>query len=494
MPVLRLISTVALGLAIAVAQSPPKLLRSLSGPSGKVVGSKFVFDETRMRFTYPQDRELVVYFEWDAEPGDHALTAQWKGPDGRVVTITQDARVQTSSRELNSYWRFTLAPGMSNGVWTAEIRENGAKIGEQSFEVITPEQAQPAPAAAVPAQPATPTLEEIYRKVMLSLVWLHKLDVSGRRTDTATGFVISQDHIATAFQAIDSAGGLEIEFPGARVERTNEIWSTNRLQDWAIVKVPTGTAPALERDESTASFIGERLIVLNVENNSVRAIGGVDISGRENIPVFGPRMQMSPAPSSEAVGGPLLTPSGKVVAVLGGSLFPGARIERRGMSLSVSIWNALNSAGFATPLSTVSRTDPASPLTLNQLTENGTLTPPIQPSLNFTYGGTTREMPKDVNAPMPGDVSEFSRRDPMVWVYSYWRKKDKDNKGELAAKVYDSQNRVVVNLPPKKASLSETATRFAFSFPPTTLERGFYRVDLLWQGRAVWRTFFRILD
>jgi hypothetical protein len=92
----------------------------------------------------------------------------------------------------------------------------------------------------------------------------------------------------------------------------------------------------------------------------------------------------------------------------------------------MSIWNALNSAGSATPVSVISRTDPDLAVTLNQLAANGTLTPPIEPSLNFTYGGTTREMPKDVNAPMPGDVSEFSRRDPMVWVYSYWRKKEKE--------------------------------------------------------------------
>jgi hypothetical protein len=58
---------------------------------------------------YPQDRELIVYFEWDADP----LTGQWKGPDGRVVSISQDARIQTNKRISLLMWMSVAAPERS---------------------------------------------------------------------------------------------------------------------------------------------------------------------------------------------------------------------------------------------------------------------------------------------------------------------------------------------------------------------------------------------
>jgi hypothetical protein len=42
-----------LPLAVSLwAADAPRLLRSLSGPSGKTVGSEFVLDETRSRFVF----------------------------------------------------------------------------------------------------------------------------------------------------------------------------------------------------------------------------------------------------------------------------------------------------------------------------------------------------------------------------------------------------------------------------------------------------------
>src|ERR1700681_1498010 len=61
-----------------------RLVRSISGPSGKVQGANFVFDEARTRFVYPRDNSFVVYFEWEAPVGSHVLTGLWRQPDGRV--------------------------------------------------------------------------------------------------------------------------------------------------------------------------------------------------------------------------------------------------------------------------------------------------------------------------------------------------------------------------------------------------------------------------
>jgi hypothetical protein len=69
--VTSLTAVVICGLTIAAASAAENfpLTRSLSGPSGKVQGSKFVFDDVRSRFVYPQAKSFVVYFEWERPTG-----------------------------------------------------------------------------------------------------------------------------------------------------------------------------------------------------------------------------------------------------------------------------------------------------------------------------------------------------------------------------------------------------------------------------------------
>jgi len=113
----------------------PRLIRSLSGPSGKVIGTTFVFDETRTRFVFPPDRSLIVLFEWETSPGLHVLTGIWKQPHGRIAQISPDVKVETQTKSITCYWTFNLVKGMENGVWTLEVRMDGAPAGSHPFEV-----------------------------------------------------------------------------------------------------------------------------------------------------------------------------------------------------------------------------------------------------------------------------------------------------------------------------------------------------------------------
>lgn len=114
--------------------------------------------------------------------------------------------------------------------------------------------------------------------------------------------------------------------------------------------------------------------------------------------------------------------------------------------------------------------------------------------LEFIYGGTTANLPARASDPMPPDASEFSRRDRQVSLYSMWARKGKLSKGEITVIMYDSQNRVRMNIPAKKISLSEMPERFSVGFSPATLDPGVYRIDLDWNGRPAWRTFVRITE
>src|SRR6185437_8728347 len=117
------------------AAGQSRLVRSLSGPSGKVVGSDFVLDESRSRFVYPQDRSLTVYFEWEWAPGDHVLVASWRRPDGRVASVSPDVKIQSTSTRLTAYWVFEVVPTLPSGTWTVEVRIDGQPAGSHAFEL-----------------------------------------------------------------------------------------------------------------------------------------------------------------------------------------------------------------------------------------------------------------------------------------------------------------------------------------------------------------------
>lgn len=462
-----------------------RFVRSLSGPSGKVVGARFVFDETRTRFVFPQDKALTIFFQFEAAPGDHTLSGIWKGPDGKTVSISQDVRIQTTTSELNAYWSFELYPTLTPGNWTLEVRVDGQPGGSHEFELVIP---------GGSAAPVPLSLEQIYQSTLPSMVWVHKVDASGRRIDTGSGFVIGKNRVATAFQVIDAAEGLEVEFASGRVVKTDQIWNANRLEDWALIQADTLEVPALKRDDSKASYIGERLTVFNVEGGRVRAIGGVDVTGRQKEALFGERIQISPSTSAESIGGPLLGPFGKVAGLLGGSLLPGSRVNRDGIAVSTTVWMSLNRVSV-TPVALIAEAGSEIPVSLKTLANSGAFAAPIIPYASFLYGGTTTSLPSDPSAPARRDVNDFSKRDAAIWVYTLWQKKDKNGKGAIGAKVYDFQNHMLLTVPPKKTTIPQEAPlRSAFSFAPASLTPGVYRVDVLWQDQVVWRTFFRVLD
>ena len=435
-----------------------------------------------------------MYFEWEAPAGKHVLSGLWKQPDGKIATISPDVKIESPGNRLNCYWIYHLTQGLQNGIWMLEIRIDGQPAGTHPFEIAGVEEAkkEPEPTQPTVQAPRQPTVDEVFKAVQPSLVWIHKLDSAGRKVDTATGFVLAPNKVVTAFQAVDSAHGLEVEFSNGLRAATPGLTQWSRTGDWAVLTIPTQNIRPLERGDPAAVAVGERLLVFTVESGA-RVIGGVDIGGRSNVPGFGGRIQITPTVATEAAGGPLLDVFGKVVGVLGGSQNPGARYNGRATSISPALFNVFHAINAATPVSEIKlggESDVAK--TFDELSAAGVLTGPITPMPEFQYGGATREIPKGAVTTLPPDATDFSTRDPQIYIYTLWTRKGKINKGQVSAKVYDAMNHIKVDVEAKKLTLGEIPIRVAFSFPPTQLQAGVYRIDVLWDGQPAWRTFVRV--
>jgi hypothetical protein len=319
------------------------------------------------------------------------------------------------------------------------------------------------------------------------------LDGNGKRSDLSSGFVLEPNVIATSFQAVDSAARLEVEFADGRKGETDEILAFSRNADWALLRMDTHTLKPIRRGDGKSVAVGERLAAFNVDGET-RVLGTVDIGSQGVISGFGRRIQISPSVVPAAAGGPLIDTTGAVVGILGGSLNPGSRIAKNASSISPGLWALLAVENGATAISELPASIPSTGKTLGQLAADGSLTAPLTPMPEFIYGGTTANLPARASDAMPPDVSEFSKHDRQVSLYAMWARKGKLSKGEITVIMFDSHNRVRMNVATKKLSLSEIPQRFSIGFSPATLDPGVYRIDMNWDGRPAWRTFIRITE
>ena len=472
----------------SAAPSSIRMVRSLSGPSGKLVGSKFVLDETRNRFVFPQDSALTVYFEFQAPQGDYTLTAIWKDPQGRTAGISPDIKIQTVTDELNCYWVFMIDANRPSGVWTVEIRINGEPAGSHAFELSVPPPPKPQGADA----PAPPKLDEIYRTAVRSVVWMHKLDKDGQRIDTTTGFVVGPGSVLTAFQSIDAAEGIEIEFADGTRSVTSDILAFHRLQDWALVKAETRNVPALQTGKSDAAVIGGQSIVFGLGPGSSRTIGYVDIAGRGVVPGFGERIHVNPQLPPMAIGGPLLDHFGKVIGVIGGSLAPGMWLDHRGFALELAVTSPRSGMISVTPVDGIALQPKYAAATLQDMLTSGMMTPPLSKTPVFSFGAITDKISADYSYV---SKTQFSRKNSEIIVYTIWEKKEKISKGEVSMIVYDAANRVRSKVKPASLRFKpQGKMQFLYKFSPANLEPGLYRIDLFWDGLPIWRAGIAVLD
>jgi S1-C subfamily serine protease len=472
----------------AYAAETIRMIRSLSGPAGKVVGPKFVLDEIRNRFVYPQDNSLTVYFECRAPKGNYTLTAYWKDPQGRMAGISPDAKIQTVNEELNSYWIFMIDAGKAGGIWTVEIRVNGEPVGFHSFELVMPA----LPQQPVVETPRIPTLDEMYRAGIASLVWVHKLDRAGLRKDTTSGFIVGSDSILTAFQSIDMAAALEIEFADGTASKTTEMRAFNRLQDWALVKAATQGRPPLPIGKSSAAVVGEQAIVFSVGSGPSRTIGAVDITGRGVVRGFGDRIHINPPLPLMSVGGPLLDNYGNVVGIIGGSVAPGMYGDHRKASGALILLRPASSLVSATPIDGIALRPEFPAASLQNLLETGILTAPLSSTPEFSFGAVTDRVGADYSYVAR---NQFPRNNSKIIVYTMWQAKGELNKGVISINVYDSNNKVRSTVQPQTLELPpHKLIRYQCNLGTNNIEAGLYRIDLLWNGAPIWRANIAITE
>ena len=471
-----------------------RVVRSVSGSKGTPQNGRFVMDDPRTVFYAHQDKQVIVYFEWEGPRGHHKFEGFWKDPSGKVVIIS-DFQYEATANQFAGYWTMLLSDGAQPGVWTLEAHIDGESAGSHTFEVT----AAPGAPVVTPAR-RFPTPSEIYSQTLKAMVFVQKLSASGEVAQTHSGFLLEDGMLITAFEAIDGASRLRLVLSDGQQIQSDQVIAWNRWQDWAILHVDAGRLPHLERAKETSWEVGDRCFFLDVASEGNRVIVDENITGKNDFPRAGPRLNVSFASGRQAIGSPLLNEYGDVIGMVGGALIPGATsldtLDLASTGIPSAGATSVIKGGLAVPLDTIlQKVKPGETHTLAELWTLGQFIKPLSAKQFVSYGVTSLGVDKKGEMPWPKERrEEFSRRDPKASLFVLWDPKEK-RKAQTVLQLYDINNKMLSESKPQKLDLKPGAQTMSFwDLPVMNLPVGIYRLDVLLDDAPAWRGFFRVVE
>lgn len=471
-----------------------RAIRSVSGSKGAQQSGHFLIDDPRTIFYMPEDKQVMVYFEWEGPLGKHHLEGYWKNPEGKTVVIS-DFDYESREKRFGGYWILTLVDGTEAGMWNLEARVDGEITGVHSFQIVSA--AKPTNPAATGPQMLSPA--DIYKRAIATTVSLSTTAANGDTLRSGSGFYIADDQIVTAFEVIDGASGISVQLPSGERLQTDKVLAWNRWQDWAILKIsPTKTSP-LKRAKANSWAVGDRCFLLNVAPDGTRTIEDLNVSGTHDYPKAGQRLALAYMASAKAAGSPLLNEYGDVIGIVAGSTIPGSSSllqERTGYYSSLMRGgNGSNAVAVPIELAIISA-DSVNPSTLSDLKQHGQFVSPLAGRDFIGQGSLSLRLDNRRNVtPMPLDEKyEFTRRDQQFFVFIMWAAKEKRNT-TTRVQIYDMDNNLLSDGKPAKLNMRPSQVAYTtWQMPVAAFRPGSYRMDILLGEEPAWRTFFSIAE
>jgi trypsin-like peptidase len=481
------------GSGVAASVSKFRVVRSVSGTQGVQQNGAYFIQDPRTVFYVPQDKHVIVYFEWEGPLGPHHFEGVWKNPDGKVTAIS-DFDYEAKQARFGGYWELLLAETTETGVWLLEARVDGEVTGTHTFQIL----AAPRPASAIPAKTIL-SPSEIYQKVQAATVSIEKRNAAGELMSQGSGTSIGSGLVLTAFQVIDGAASLRILLPDGQTIHSKDVAAWNRRQDWAILRVNLEKTPQLVSAKLDSWAVGDRCYYLDTAAAGSRIIVDTDIVGKNDLAGWGDRLYLAHGPSQQGAGAALVNEYGEIIGVLGGSIFPGiasAGGSRFGYARNLALAGSAYRGAMVTPISMVRFPPPdAHNTSLDELAGNGQFLPPLEGADEIIFGTMSRALQKSQGLPRAVDEKfEYSLRDPQAVVLLDWVPQKK-RKGLTTVRIYDLDNRLVAESKPVKVNLSPNqAAYWNATLSLTGLSPAIYRLDVTFDGKPVWRTFFQVVE
>lgn len=473
-----------------------RVIRSISGSKGSVVGGRYIIQDPRSTFYVPEDKQVVVYFDWEGPVGTHHLEGFWKNPEGKVVSLS-DFNYDARQTQFGAYWTVPLAPEIEPGTWTLEVRIDGESAGTHTFQVYSG--SKPADGTVPRRKILAPS--DIYRRLLSATMDVEKLGPSGESLGVGSAFFIGEGLLLTTFQAVDSASSIRITSAEGKTGLAKGILAWNRRGDWAILKVPGDWPKVLPQAPANSVGVGDRCFTLGEPTRGNRVIVDGNVIGKRTFPVAGERLSLSFGATHHADGSPIVNEYGETIGMISvGSLLPGSWTLwgiRSGLAMNLFKPGGGFQDVYAIPIEAPQvPAASASPKSFAELSSENKFTPVLVGYENIERGSIGLHLDKTI--PKFPDIRDekfdFSERDKEMAILVSWSARTKI-KAHITLQIYDLDNRLLMRGKPMKIHLSvgkhatSTWTMDISKFPTST-----YRLDLDLDDQPCWRTFFRIVQ
>jgi hypothetical protein len=482
----------AVGLASAQTGAVPasgrlRLLGSTSGSRGTVDGTRYLIDDPRTVFYAGEDRQVVVFFEWQGPVGLHHCEGTWKDPTGKVV-LTATSEYQARGPRFGIYWTLSLPDTVATGTWAIETRVDGDPAGAHVFQILAGTR------GSGEAQPRRPrSLAELYKRGLETTLTLEGLDTRGARVSLASGLYVTPDTILTAFEAINGARSVRVLTADQRRLETSAVVSWNRRARWAMLRLAGANGSPADRAPATL-VVGDRCYFLDAQGDEGRVIVEASVLGTST---EGDLVISNPA-SSATWGAPVFNEYGEVAGTIASRSVVGATdidsldlgalgagpVSREGYSLR----------GRVRPLGPIP--DPgAASKTLEDLDRAGEFVRPLARTPHFVTGVLGTGIERQGEIPVAANQRwRFTRKDGQCVVFVTWHATRKEDTTSNFA-LFDEDGRQVGASDPRKLGLRSGQYMVQYwGINLAALRPGIYRVDLFAGSDPVWRTFFRVTE
>jgi len=468
-----------------------RVVSSISGSKGKTQNNQFEMEDPRTVFHVPEDRQVIVSFQWEGPVGMHHLVGSWRNPDGKIVS-SGELDYEAKTPLFSCYWSLTFPEDVTRGLWALEVQIDGKPAGEHTFEIT-------GPTAAPPPSPSL-SQADIYQRAQEASVYVDALDANGQVLRHESGFFINRQTIVTAFQSIDGASSIRlILFDGSQIT-TNQVIAYSRWQDWALLSAAPQKFGTLERAPAASYKVGDTDYVLGVPPSGGRTIEAVSISGVQQSSQAGTRLHISWDGGTRTIGSPLLDDHARVIGILGGSEMPGANSVMRVGSRSLQYVPQIgpsNAELLVVPMALISeKVYSQTPTTLSDLASHNQLIAPLPLDPQTDKAILCKDFQKlsDVMIEPVNPTGEFSKSRDQLALVILWAP-DKKTKSIVQIRIFDLDNREVARTNGNKISLENKVTMYsALKLPITSLQPGTYRADLLLGDETQLRAFFRVVE
>jgi hypothetical protein len=469
----------ALGMAPAAADVGPsaelRLVRSVSGTRGTPIGPRFEVEDPRTVFTVPDDRQLVVYFEWEGAPGRYQLEGRWKDPSGQVV-LTSPAEHQATARRFGVYWTLGLPANAAPGLWALEAHTGGRLVGTHTFEI------RGGLGTDTELSPGV-----LYEKARHGVALVEQVGASGEPKARGLVTALDADLVVAPFTVVDGASSLRVVLPDGGRRDVLDVGAWSRREGWAVLRVPGHGLTVLPAAGGPAA-VGSRVFVVGAQEDGGRTIQEESVNGEVTLRAGrrAPRLG-----GAAYAGSAVLTGRGELLGVV---------VDTQVALGSAPIWS-LDRPQMATGATLLSRgLLPAAPgeksATLAQLAGEGAFMKPLSADRrHVTSGIFSGSVHHGGAVPMPTDQRDtYSRREKSVSVFIQWNPQEKrETTGTF--ELYDADNRRIVLSDPIKLKLKRQELFFStWTFAVGGLQPEVYRVDLTLDGAPIWRGWVRITD